>query len=78
VISNDGDLKEPLEMVRNQFRTPVGVPNPHKVRGYALSPRTLPRGSFYKPIRRAALRASQFPAELPDAQGRIIRKPPDW
>lgn len=77
VISNDGDLKEPLEMVRNQFRTPVGVLNPHRVRSYALSPRTLPRGSFYKPIRRAVLRASQFPPQVPDAKG-IVHKPPEW
>jgi hypothetical protein len=77
VISNDGDLKDPIHMVRTEFKAPVGVLNPHSNRSYALSPKVLPRGSFYKPIRRAALRASQFPPQLPDARG-IIHKPPDW
>jgi NYN domain len=77
VISNDGDLKEPVEMVRTEFNAPVGVLNPHSNRSYALSPRALPRGSFYKPIRRAALRASQFPPQVPDVRG-IVHKPPGW
>jgi hypothetical protein len=65
VVSNDGDLKEPVHFVRHELKTPVGVLNPHGNRSYALSPRQLPRGSFYKPIRRAALRASQFPSTVP-------------
>jgi hypothetical protein len=77
VISNDGDLKDPIHMVRTELKAPVGVLNPHTNRSYALSPRTLRRGSFYKPIRRATLRASQFPAQVPDARG-IIHKPPGW
>lgn len=77
VISNDSDLKEPVRFVREDLKAPVGVLNPHGNRSYALSPRALPRGSFYKPIRRAALRASQFPTQVPDAKG-IIHKPPDW
>jgi hypothetical protein len=77
VISNDGDLKDPIHMVRTEFKASVGVLNPHSNRSYALSPKVLPRGSFHKPIRRAALRASQFPPQLPDARG-IIHKPPDW
>jgi hypothetical protein len=44
---------------------------------FALSPEVLPRGSFYKPIRRAALRASQFPSQVPDAKG-TVHKPPSW
>lgn len=79
VISNDSDLKEPVDHVRHQLKAPVGVLNPHpnRTRSWALSPKELPRGSFYKPIRRAALRASQFPHQVPDAKG-IIHKPPDW
>jgi uncharacterized LabA/DUF88 family protein len=77
VISNDGDLKEPVEFVRHELGAPVGVLNPHGNRSFALSPRQLPRGSFYKPIRRAALRASQFPTQVPDARG-IVHKPPSW
>ncbi|HUA75357.1 MAG TPA: NYN domain-containing protein [Solirubrobacteraceae bacterium] len=77
VISNDSDLKEPVRFVREDLDAPVGVLNPHGNRSFALSPRVLPRGSFYKPIRRAALRASQFPSQVPDAKG-IIHKPRGW
>ncbi len=77
VISNDSDLKEPVRFVREDLKAPVGVLNPHGNRSYGLSPRSLSRGSFYKPIRRSALRASQFPTQVPDAKG-IIHKPPEW
>lgn len=77
VISNDGDLKEPVHFVRHEFKAPVGVLNPHGNRSFALSPKQLPRDSFYKPIRRAALRASQFPPQVPDERG-IVHKPPSW
>lgn len=77
IVSNDSDLKFPVEYVRNELKAPVGVLNPHKNRSWGLSPKELPRGSFYKPIRRAALRASQFPPQVPDVQG-IIHKPPGW
>lgn len=77
VISNDGDLKEPVQFVRHDLQVPVGVLNPHRNRSWALSPKQLPRGSFYKPLRRAALAASQFPDELRDARG-TFRKPRGW
>jgi len=77
VVSNDGDLKDPVHFVRTELKAPVGVLNPHGNRSFALSPKVLPRGSFYKPIRRAALRASQFPPQVPDAKG-IVHKPPGW
>ena len=37
VVSNDGDLKEPVSFVRNELNLPVGVLNPHKTRSWALS-----------------------------------------
>lgn len=77
VISNDSDLKEPIRFVREELKAPVGVLNPHGNRSYALSPKQLPRGSFYKPIRRAVLRASQLPPLVPDAKG-AIRRPSGW
>lgn len=64
VISNDGDLKEPVHFVRHELNAPVGVLNPHQTHNWALSPRSLPHGSFYKPIRRGALAASQFAPNL--------------
>jgi hypothetical protein len=77
VVSNDGDLKDPVHFVRHDLEAPVGVLNPHRNRSYALSPRELPRGSFYKPIRRAVLRDTQFPSQVQDARG-TIHKPPGW
>jgi hypothetical protein len=77
LISNDSDLKEPVQFVREELQAPVGVLNPHRNRSWALSPRTLPRGSFYKPIRPAVLAASQFPVEMADAVG-SFRRAPRW
>lgn len=77
VVSNDGDLKEPIHFVRNELQVPVGVLNPHPTRSWALSPRKLPPGSFYKPIRQGALAASQFPATVKDQTG-TFSKPPGW
>ncbi|MEX1141560.1 MAG: NYN domain-containing protein [Thermoleophilaceae bacterium] len=78
VISNDSDLKEPIRFVREDLKAPVGVLNPHtEYRSWALSPRKLPRGSFYKPIRVGALASSQFPDEVQDAKG-AVRRPKRW
>ena len=77
VISNDSDLKEPVHFVRHDLKAPVGILNPHGNRSWALSPPKLPPRSFYKPIRPGALRASQFPATLTDAEGSFT-KPADW
>jgi len=77
VISNDSDLMEPVRFVREELNAPVGILNPHSNRSWGLSPKKLPRGSFYKPIRAGALAASQFAPELSDAAGNFHR-PPDW
>lgn len=77
VISNDSDLKEPVRFVREELEAPVGILNPHENRSWALSPKRLPRGSFYKPIREKVLAASQFPETLRDAHGEFHR-PPRW
>jgi NYN domain len=77
VLSNDGDLKQPVQFVRHELELPVGILNPHSNRSWALSPKELPRGSFYKPIRRKALRASQFPRQVADVDG-FVHRPPEW
>ena len=77
VVSNDSDLKEPVRFVRDDLKAPVGILNPHRQRSWALSPRTLPQGSFYKPIREHVLRDSQFPASIRDRHGEI-RRPARW
>ncbi|MDD2694624.1 MAG: NYN domain-containing protein [Anaerolineales bacterium] len=74
LLSNDSDLVEPVKIVQNELKLPVGVLNPrpaspsHELRKYA---------TFVKPIRKGALAASQFPATMKDSTG-IIHKPPKW
>jgi uncharacterized LabA/DUF88 family protein len=78
VISNDGDLKMPIELVREKLN-PVGVINPHpnRQRSYALSPRNLPAGSFYRCLKPRLLRNSQLPRHLKDEAG-VIKCPRGW
>lgn len=78
VISNDGDLKMPVELVREKSN-PVGVvnPHPHGQRSFALSPHDLPAGSFYRCLKPRLLRNSQLPQHLKDEQG-VIRCPRGW
>jgi len=73
VISNDSDLRTPIEMVRNDLGRPVGLLNPYRRVAFGLAG----VASFYKPIRSGVLAASQFPDELSDEQG-VIRKPASW
>ena len=74
LISNDSDLAEPIKIVRNELKFPVGVLNPipdkpsHELRKYA---------TFVKPIRKGVLSASQFPPILQDSIGTFY-KPPSW
>ena len=78
IISNDGDLKMPVEIGREQFKASSIVINPHpEVRSRALTPDGTDLGRYYRRVRPSALRASQLPAELEDADGRI-RCPPGW
>lgn len=73
VISNDSDLKLPIEIAQSELGIRVGVVNPHPParRSRALQP------TFFKQLRTSALGACQFPAVLADAKGEI-RKPASW
>jgi uncharacterized LabA/DUF88 family protein len=73
IISNDSDLKEPIEIVRNRFELEVGVLNPQKNTSHALRR----AASFYRRLRKGALQASQFHEVLTDAHG-TITKPNSW
>lgn len=73
VVSNDSDLVLPVRFVRDELGLSVGNLNPHPQRSRDLAKVI----SFYKPIRKGALGASQFPPTLEDAQG-IISKPAEW
>jgi hypothetical protein len=77
IVSNDGDLKLPVEIVRNEFKAGVGIINPHTVRSYALSPHKLPPKSFYQRLQARRLRRAQLPLELRDNEG-PIRCPDGW
>jgi hypothetical protein len=73
VISNDSDLKLPIEVAQHELGLRVGVVNPHPPsrRSRALQP------TFFKQIRSSALAACQFPPALADTRGEI-RKPARW
>lgn len=70
VFSNDSDLLEPVRMVRKELKLRVGIVNPHGRN------RQLP-GDFYREIRRAHVRAAQFPTVLTDHTG-TFRRPKRW
>ncbi len=74
VVSNDPDLKTPIELLRAELGLQVGVLNPHRNTSHAL----WQAASFYRPIRRGVAAASQFPLAVVDARGRTITKPPGW
>lgn len=77
VISNDSDLALPIRMVREQFGLPVGVVNPN-LDPVAPAPKELgDAATFQRRLRENALRLSQFPHVLTDAQG-TITKPIGW
>ena len=73
IISNDSDLKSPIEFVRSQLGIRVAILNPHQNRSRALYDVT----DSYKPIRKGPLGASQFPPTLTDTHG-VITKPAIW
>jgi hypothetical protein len=72
-VSNDSDLKLPIEVAQSELGLRVGVLNPHPParRSRALRP------TFFKQIRTSALAGCQFPLEITDARG-AIRKPTRW
>ena len=73
VVSNDSDLKEPIELVQRELGMSVGVVNPHPPgrRSRALQP------SYFRQIRAKDLQVCQFPPTLRDARG-TIHKPTTW
>lgn len=73
VVSNDADLKTPIEIARLELGIDVGVLNPHppQRRSLDLQP------TFFKQLRNGPVAASQFPAVLSDERGKI-RKPSSW
>ncbi|MFP5389639.1 MAG: NYN domain-containing protein [Thermoleophilia bacterium] len=78
ILSNDGDLKMPVEIGREQFKASSIVINPHSEgRSKALTPDGTDLRRYYRRVRPGALRSSQLPLELEDEDGQI-RCPPGW
>ena len=73
VISNDSDLKLPIEMTRTRLGKQVGVVDPSSETSFELRK----AASWYRPLRRGPLSASLFPDTLSDAQGSFT-KPAGW
>jgi len=72
VVSNDSDLKAPIDAVRRELGLAVGVAIPRpRVRRSALP------ADFYRRVRQGVLAASQFPPTLRDGRG-VIRRPQAW
>ena len=73
LITNDSDLREPVDLVRNRLGKLVGVLNPQKYPAVVLTK----VATFIKTIRPGVLQASQFPDEITDARG-TFAKPASW
>ncbi len=73
VVSNDADLKTPIELAIHELSIRVGVLNPHPAEKRSLDLRP----TFIKQLRQGPIAASQFPPVLHDDDGEI-RKPKRW
>ncbi|MGN6274512.1 MAG: NYN domain-containing protein [Solirubrobacterales bacterium] len=83
LITNDSDLKMPVEIVRTQLCLPVVVINPilrkrGRRRNKALSPDPLPPNASFIQLRAKQVEESQFPAQIRSRQGATLVKPADW
>lgn len=74
VISNDSDLVEPIRIVMDELKLPVGVVSPHRKRPSKVLVR---QATFFKTIRTPPLSKCQFASELSDKKGEF-RKPAAW
>jgi len=83
VVSNDGDLKMPIEVVRTRLNLPVTVVNPvlkrrGRRRSAALSPNPLPPNAAFLQLRAKHVEECQFPDRLESPKGGILVKPDCW
>ena len=74
LISNDSDFATAVQMVKDEFKKNIGIISPHKRPAKALQK----KATFYKKIRKGVLQASQFPASITLAKGKVIHKPTSW
>lgn len=74
IISNDSDLKEPINLVRSRFGKRIVLLGPRSVR---ISGALRPLADFFRQFGNNALARAQFPDELTDAVG-TFTKPREW
>lgn len=74
VISDDFDLKEPLQLVRDRFGIVLGVASPRNRRHLANDV----GADFYKTIRESLLLACQFPDTTYDEEFLEVQRPSAW
>ena len=74
IISNDSDLKTPIELVRNELNLPVGVIFPISRPGRHASQELMAVAKFQKSIRDNLLARCQLPPTLAGH----IQKPTSW
>jgi hypothetical protein len=76
VVSSDSDLVEPIKIVKEELKLPVGVinPSPDKKR---RSSKLFQIATFKKRIRKNALEVCQFPMVMKDVNG-AFTKPVEW
>lgn len=77
VVSNDSDLCEPIRVVTRDIGLGVGVLMPLCRPGRRKSRALQKVATFWKPIRRGAVAASQFP-DVVSWKGQDIHKPDSW
>ena len=73
VITNDSDLKLPIEKVRTSLGKVIGVYDPSRNRSFELNR----AATWYRRLREGPLKASLFPPMLRDQRG-AITKPAGW
>jgi hypothetical protein len=83
LISNDGDLKMPVEIIRTELELPVTVINPvlkrrGRKRSSTLSPKPLPPNAAFIQLKAKHIEACQFPLEIQSARGASLIKPASW
>jgi len=75
IVSNDSDLNEAVRIVKNEIGLTVGIYSPHERPSVQLKN----TASFFRQIKPAHLKSSQFPEDITDADGNIlVSKPSVW
>lgn len=73
LITNDSDLAEPVRIVAEDLKLPIGILNPHQFHSKELRQ----YATFIKRIRQGDLASSQFPRTITDRKG-TFAKPSGW